>query len=66
MEVTDAVMPRRGERSTRLGPRRPGHAPAVASAHPGVNSNVLADEAVIEPVSGNAVLNGIPIEVSAA
>jgi hypothetical protein len=36
---------------------------AVASAHPGVNSNVLADESVIEPVSGNAVLNGIPVEV---
>ncbi len=38
----------------------------VASAHAGVNSNVLADDSVIEPVSGNAVLNGIPIEVSAA
>jgi hypothetical protein len=38
----------------------------VASAHAGVNSNVLADESVVEPVSGNAVLNGIPVEVSAA
>jgi hypothetical protein len=27
---------------------------------------VLADESVVEPVSGNAVLNGIPVEVSAA
>ena len=37
----------------------------VASAHAGVNSNVLADESMVEPLSGNAVLNGIPVEVSA-
>src|SRR5215217_6185264 len=35
----------------------------VASAHAGVNSNVLADESMVEPLSGNAVLNGIPVEV---
>jgi anaerobic selenocysteine-containing dehydrogenase len=35
----------------------------VASAHPGVNSNVLADEMLIDPLSGNAVLNGIPVEI---
>jgi hypothetical protein len=39
---------------------------SVARAHHGVNSNVLADESAVEPVSGNAVLNGIPVEVSAA
>jgi anaerobic selenocysteine-containing dehydrogenase len=37
----------------------------VASSHAGVNSNVLADDSMIEPLSGNAVLNGIPVEVSA-
>jgi len=36
----------------------------VASEHPGVNSNVLADESLIDPLSGNAVLNGIPVEVA--
>jgi hypothetical protein len=35
----------------------------VASAHAGVNSNLLADETFVEPLSGNAVLNGIPVEV---
>jgi len=35
----------------------------VASAHAGVNSNVLADETLIDPLSGNAVLNGIPVEL---
>jgi hypothetical protein len=29
-----------------------------------VNSNLLADETLFEPLSGNAVLNGIPVEVS--
>ena len=38
----------------------------VASAHAGVNSNLLADESMVEPLSGNAVLNGIPVEVSAS
>ncbi len=37
----------------------------VASSHAGVNSNVLADDSMIDPLSGNAVLNGIPVEVSA-
>lgn len=66
VEVTDAVM--RGVVSVPhgWGHDAPGVRLRVASAHPGVNSNVLADDSAIEPVSGNAVLNGIPIEVSAA
>jgi anaerobic selenocysteine-containing dehydrogenase len=31
----------------------------------GVNSNLLADEDLFDPLSGNAVLNGIPVSVSA-
>ena len=38
---------------------------AVASAHAGVNSNILADETLIDQLSGNAVFNGIPVEVAA-
>ena len=38
----------------------------VASAHPGINFNDLADDAVIEAVVGNAVLNGIPVELEIA
>ena len=37
-----------------------------AFAHAGANSNALADETLIDPLSGNAVLNGIPIELAAA
>jgi hypothetical protein len=38
----------------------------VAGERPGVNSNVLTDGAVLDPLSGNAILNGIPVEVSPA
>jgi hypothetical protein len=31
-----------------------------------VNSNLLADADVFDPLSGNAVLNGIPVRVAAA
>jgi hypothetical protein len=37
----------------------------VAAAHPGVASNILTDDGVIDTASGNAVLNGIPVELSA-
>ena len=42
----------------------PGARGQVAAAHAGVNSNVLSDAAIIDPVSGNAVLNGIPVSVT--
>lgn len=36
---------------------------SVASRRPGVNSNLLSDEHRIDPLSGNAVLNAIPVTV---
>ncbi len=39
---------------------------SVASRRPGVNTNVLTDRSRIDPLSGNAVLNGIPVEVAPA
>ena len=39
---------------------------SVAARHAGVNANVLVDEAEVDPLSGNAVLNGIPVTVMAA
>ena len=54
--------PRRGEHPARLGPRpRRACSSAVARRHAGVNSNLLADETLFDPISGNAVLNGIPV-----
>lgn len=37
----------------------------IARQRPGVNSNVLADDLLLDAPSGNAVLNGIPVEVEA-
>jgi anaerobic selenocysteine-containing dehydrogenase len=37
---------------------------AVARANAGTNSNVLTDEDVVEPLTGTAVLNGIPVEIA--
>ena len=34
------------------------------AAQPGANSNVVADELLLDVPSGNAVLNGIPVEVA--
>jgi anaerobic selenocysteine-containing dehydrogenase len=36
---------------------------SVARRYAGVNSNLLADEELIDPISGNAILNGIPVDV---
>jgi anaerobic selenocysteine-containing dehydrogenase len=38
----------------------------VAAERPGVNSNLLSDSERIDPLSGNAVLNGIPVTVELA
>ena len=42
----------------------PGVQLSVARAHAGANSNVLADTREVDPLSGNAVLNGIPVELA--
>jgi len=34
---------------------------AVAQQHPGVNTNLLTDHELLDSLSGNAVLNGIPV-----
>lgn len=44
----------------------PGIRMGVAQANAGVPSNVLTDDRVIDTASGNAVLNGIPVEVTAS
>jgi anaerobic selenocysteine-containing dehydrogenase len=36
----------------------------VAREHAGVNSNLVADELALDPLSGNAILNGIPVDVA--
>jgi hypothetical protein len=38
----------------------------VAATRPGTNSNLLSDDEAFDPLSGNAVLNGIPVKVAPA
>jgi anaerobic selenocysteine-containing dehydrogenase len=64
VEVTDAVMPGVVSLPHGWGHDAPGSELRVAAEHAGANSNVLADELLIDAVSGNAVLNGIPVEVA--
>ncbi len=65
VEVTDDVMEGVVSLPHGWGHGAPGTALSVAATKPGVNSNLLTDETVIDPLSGNAVLNGIPVTVSA-
>ena len=39
---------------------------AVARAHAGANTNILSPGTLVDAISGNAVLNGIPVQVSRA
>jgi anaerobic selenocysteine-containing dehydrogenase len=66
VEITDGIMPGVVSIPHGWGHDAPGARLQVAATKPGTNSNVLADEGVVEPVSGNAVLNGIPVEVAPA
>ncbi len=66
VEVTDAIMPGVVSIPHGWGHDAPGLRTAVATAHSGVNSNLLADETLVDPLSGNAVLNGIPVSVAPA
>jgi anaerobic selenocysteine-containing dehydrogenase len=63
VEVTDTVMPGVVSLPHGWGHGKPGARMTVAAEHAGVNSNVLTDPTMIDPLSGNAVLNGIPVEV---
>ncbi|HVE69083.1 MAG TPA: molybdopterin-dependent oxidoreductase [Solirubrobacteraceae bacterium] len=64
VEVTDAVMPGVVSIPHGWGHDVDGVSMEVATAHAGTNSNTLADESLVDAVSGNAVLNGIPVEVA--
>ncbi|MEV5352767.1 molybdopterin oxidoreductase family protein [Streptomyces sp. NPDC052693] len=65
-EVTDAV--RRGVVSLPhgWGHDRPGTRLRHAATDPGVNVNQLLDGRLLDPLSGNAVLNGVPVDLAPA
>jgi anaerobic selenocysteine-containing dehydrogenase len=61
--VTDAIRPGVVSIPHGWGHDLPGVRLAVAGRHAGVNSNILAEEDRFDPLSGTAVLNGIPVTV---
>ncbi|NRA09607.1 MAG: molybdopterin-dependent oxidoreductase [Myxococcales bacterium] len=66
VEVTEDIMPGVVSLPHGWGHDRPGTRLGVAQAHAGVNSNVLTDSERMDPLSGNAVLNGIPVSIESA
>jgi anaerobic selenocysteine-containing dehydrogenase len=66
VEVTDEIMPGVVSLPHGWGHGQPGSRHSVAAEYAGVNSNLLTDEQAVDPLSGNAVLNGIPVRVEVA
>jgi anaerobic selenocysteine-containing dehydrogenase len=64
--VTDEIMPGVVSLPHGFGHDAPGVRLRVARERAGVNSNRVTDEADLDVPSGNAVLNGIPVDVTAA
>ena len=65
-EVTDAIMPGTVSLPHGFGHGRDGVRLAVARTRPGVSLNDLTRRDRFDPLSGNAALNGTPVEVRAA
>ena len=66
VEVSDEMMPGVVSLPHGWGHDKAGARQSVARRHPGANSNLLAPAHLVDVPSGNAVLNGIPVEVAPA
>ena len=64
VEVTERIAPGTVSLPHGWGHDKPGARLSVAAEHAGVNTNVLSGTA-IDPLSGNAAVNGIPVELAA-
>ena len=65
VEITDGIMSGVVSIPHGWGHSADGADMEVAGRYAGVNTNLLADGALVDPLSGNAVLNGIPVTVEA-
>ena len=64
VSLTPSIMPGVVSLPHGWGHDQPGTRTRIATDHAGVNSNLLTDETGLDPLSGNAILNGIPVTVS--
>ena len=65
VEITDGIRPGVVSLPHGWGHTEPGTRMRVAAQHPGVNVNSLNDGTLLDPLSGTAVLNAVPVEVAA-
>ncbi len=63
VELSDEMMPGVVSLPHGWGHGRKGVRMSVAEANAGVSMNDLTDEAIIDPLSGNAVLNAVPVQI---
>ncbi len=66
VEISDEMMPGVVSLPHGWGHDRSDTRMSVAGRHAGVNNNLLAPGELVDVPSGNAIVNGIPVEVSAA
>lgn len=66
IELTEAIMPGVVSLPHGWGHNLPGVKLHIATEHAGVNTNTLTDEAGFDALSGNAILNGIPVTIEKA
>ncbi|HUP73960.1 MAG TPA: molybdopterin-dependent oxidoreductase [Acidimicrobiales bacterium] len=65
VEVSDEILPGVVSLPHGFGHDRPGTRSSVASSRPGPNTNALMPGTFIDQPSGNAAVNGVPVEVAA-
>ncbi|MBK8726709.1 MAG: molybdopterin-dependent oxidoreductase [Holophagaceae bacterium] len=63
VEATEDLMPGVVSLPHGWGHHRPGTRMEVASQHAGVSANDLTDDRAVDPVSGNAALNGVVVNI---
>ncbi|WP_321155274.1 molybdopterin dinucleotide binding domain-containing protein [Psychrobacter sp. LV10R520-6] len=64
-EVTDELMPGVASIPHGWGHGRKGVKQKIAQAHAGVSVNDLTDDTLIDQLSGNAAVNGVPVQLEA-
>ena len=66
VEITEDIMPSVVSIPHGYGHGRKGVKLSVAGANPGVSMNDLTDPAIVDDLSGNAVLNAVPVQIKKA
>ena len=62
-EITEKIMPGVISIPHGFGHNKKGIKLDIAEQHAGVNTNILTDDMLVDELSGNAVLNGVPVSI---